>query len=118
MQPCWVTSSVWSTGPACRVGGAKREDTEVWEEVMLGVMEVVVPPSGTGVPSLAVGTKDSDLAVLEDVLAASVWRGGRNANHNLTRKQQTACRRLVLFLVPALTAVDSQGVMKSASSGV
>lgn len=70
MQLCKVTSSVWSTGTVCRVGGAKWEDTEVWDEVMLEVMEVVevvVPAPGTEVPSLAVGTKDSDLAVLEGV---------------------------------------------------
>lgn len=73
MQPCWVTSSVCSTGPVCTVGGAKLEDTEVWEEVMLEVMldvevtEVVVASPVIEVPSVAVEAKDSDLAVLEEV---------------------------------------------------
>lgn len=75
VPPPWVTSSVWSTGPVCRVSGAKWEGIEVWEEVMLDVEveEVVqeaeekVPPSGSEVPSLAVGTSNSDLAVLEEV---------------------------------------------------
>lgn len=89
-----MTSSVWSTGCVCRVGGAKWEDTKVWEEVMLEVMEVVVPASGTEVPSLAVGTKESDLALQEG--AASLWRGGgRNPaeNHNQTHKLRyvTSC---------------------------
>lgn len=38
--------------------------------------EVVEVKVETEVPSLAGGTADSDLAVLEE--AASVWRGGRN----------------------------------------
>lgn len=55
------------------------EDTAVWEEEMKDVTVeemVVVPASETEVFSLAGGTEDSDLVVLEE--AAPVWRGGKS----------------------------------------
>lgn len=86
---------------------------------MEGREEVLV--SETAAPLLTGGTEDSGLKVLEGT--ASVWRGKESSvnsmklNYKKTNKNKALMCASVCGFFFGLTVADSQGVMKSLSSG-